>query len=63
VVGYEPDVTATTTVATVGTTFGNMGLTAKTYTSCATVTGLGVQLCCIYEGRHASILRTLSPLR
>jgi len=44
VVGYEPDVTASATVTAIGTALGHVGLTAKTYASCATVSGFGVQL-------------------
>jgi hypothetical protein len=56
VVGLQPDVTALSPVSPVGTTFGDVGFSAKTNASRPSVTGFGVQLSAVYEGGHPYIL-------
>jgi hypothetical protein len=57
VISHKPDIAAITAVATIGPAFGHVRFTAKTDASRPAITGFGVQLSAIDEGRHHFILR------
>lgn len=56
-VSHQPDVATLATIATVGTTLGDMGFTTETHASRATVAPFCVELGGINEGGHPLILR------
>ena len=57
VISHKPDIAALAAVATIGPAFGDVGFAAKTDASGPAITGFGVQLSAVDEGRHAFILR------
>jgi hypothetical protein len=51
-IGDKPDIAASTTIATIGTTFGHVRLTTESNAACAAVSTFDIQLALIDESRH-----------
>jgi hypothetical protein len=57
VVSLEPDVSATSPVAAIGSALCDVGFATKTDAASTAIASFGVQLSVVNEGRHPSILR------